>query len=148
MPGTFPGLNAVHFAVNAFGVGGLPSMRDVPILSAPDPVGAGRGQIVCAETWHLRMELEDLGAGELVGVGLLSMPPEAASPAEVLIGGTTEHDGTVRLRLLPTGAQHELPIRLRVRVVPHPDTNEPIVSEVLEAEGSPTVPAVLWPVDA
>lgn len=122
-------------------------MRDVPI--AFDPTTAGPGQIVCGETWHLRMELEALGAGELVGVGSLSVPAEGAgTPAEVLIGGKMEPDGTARLRVVPIGGHDELPITLRVRLVQHPDTNEPIVSEVLEAEGSPAVPAVLWPADA
>ena len=93
-----------------------------------------------AGTWDLRLELEQLGAGEIVGVGTLTTPLDAAHggvTARVIARGWIGPDRTGVLELTPLSVGGRAVIILSVRFAPRLDDQEPIVTEVLALEGLP-----------
>jgi hypothetical protein len=86
--------------------------------------------------WQIRLELEQLGAGELVGVGSIARTTHPRV-SEVIVGGSLEGDGIARLRLDPIHRDDQAPLALLVRVASHPDTADPMVTEVLEVCAMP-----------
>ena len=93
-----------------------------------------------AGTWNLRLELEQLGAGEIVGVGSITAPldgPNDGVTTHLIASGRIAPDRTGVLELTPLDAGGRTPIRLAVRFAPRLDDQEPVVSAVLAIEGLP-----------
>lgn len=93
-----------------------------------------------AGTWDLQLELEQLGAGEIVGVGSVTTPvdsPHDGVTAGLIASGRMQPDGTGVLELTPLAAGVRGLIVLSVRFAPRIDEQEPVVSEVLAIQGLP-----------
>jgi hypothetical protein len=91
-----------------------------------------------AGTWDLRLELEQLGAGEIVGVGTVTTPLDAQHDgvtARLIASGRMKPDRTGVLELMPIAASGRSVIVLSVRFAPRIDEQEPVVSEVLAING-------------
>ena len=90
--------------------------------------------------WEIRFELEELGAGEVIGVGSIwtaVRPGEALSFAEVIVSGRVNEARRGTLVLDPVEPAAGGPVRLAVRLAARSDAQEPIVSEILEVHGMP-----------
>ncbi|MEO6027848.1 MAG: hypothetical protein ABIR79_13365 [Candidatus Binatia bacterium] len=90
--------------------------------------------------WEIRFELEQLGAGEVIGVGSVwtaARPGEPLRPWEVLVSGRVDERGMATLALVPVAATARSPVRLLVRMAGRSDGQDPIVSEVLDVQGLP-----------
>lgn len=93
-----------------------------------------------AGTWDLRLELEQLGAGEIVGVGTVTTPldaPHDGVTARLIASGRIGPDRTGVLELTPLGTGGHSVIVLSVRFAPRIDEQEPVISEVVAIEGLP-----------
>jgi hypothetical protein len=93
-----------------------------------------------AGTWDLRLELEQLGAGEVVGVGSVTTSldaPHDGVTARLIASGRIGSDRTGLLELTPLAAGGQSVIVLSVRFAPLIDEQEPVVSEVLAVRGLP-----------
>ncbi len=94
-----------------------------------------------AGTWDIRLELEQLGAGEIVGVGSVTTPldaPHDGVTARVIASGRIGQDRTGVLELTPLAAAGRGVIALAVRFAPRIDEHEePVVTEVLAIVGLP-----------
>jgi len=93
-----------------------------------------------AGTWDLRLELEQLAAGEIVGVGSVTTPldaPHDGVTARLIASGRVGTDGTGVIELTPLAAAARNVIVLAVRFAPRIDEQEPVVSEVLAIQGLP-----------
>ena len=90
-----------------------------------------------AGTWDLRLELEQLGAGEIVGVGSVTAPHDGVT-AHLIASGRIGPDRTGRIELTPLAGGGRAAIVLSVRFAPRIDEQEPVVSEILEVVGLPT----------
>ena len=91
-----------------------------------------------AGDWHLALELEQLGDGELVGVGNLSsagLVTAADRGFELVVGGRGDALGFATLELTPVVDDGGGPLTLFVRLAMPRDGADPIVVEVLEVEG-------------
>jgi hypothetical protein len=90
--------------------------------------------------WEVRFELEQLGAGELLGVGSVWTPAHPGHPllgSEVLVSGRVDEHGTATLFLVPIAASTQAPVTLLVRMAERSDVQDPLVSEVLDVQGLP-----------
>lgn len=93
-----------------------------------------------AGSWDLRLELEQLGAGEIVGVGSVTTPldaPHDGVTAHLIASGRIGPDRTAVLELSPLGAGGRAVIMLSVRFAPRIDEQEPVIAEVTAIEGLP-----------
>ncbi len=94
-----------------------------------------------AGTWDLRLELEQLGAGEVVGIGDVTTAldaPHDGMTARVIASGRIRPDGTGHLGLTPLAAGGRPTIELTVRFAPRADGQEPVIAEVTAIAGLPT----------
>jgi hypothetical protein len=90
--------------------------------------------------WEIRFELEELGAGEVIGVGSIwtaPRPGDALSSSEVIVSGRVGATRRATLVLDPVSADDTTPVRLAVRMAARADGYEPIVEEILEVHGMP-----------
>jgi hypothetical protein len=91
-------------------------------------------------TWDVRLELEQLGAGEIIGVGSVSTPmdaPHDGITGRVIVGGQLGPDGTGVLALTPLAAGGRAAVTMTVRFAPRLEGQEPVIAEVLAIEGLP-----------
>lgn len=91
-----------------------------------------------AGDWHLRLELEQLGDGELVGVATLAsaaLVTAAERGLELVISGHSDRQGLATLELRPVVDDGEGPVTLLVRLTTPPDVADPTVREVLAVKG-------------
>ncbi len=119
-------------------------------MAAPPP-GVPIGQLVRAEgrvqvvtysapgggEWEVRLEIEALGAGEVVGVGSIATALPARGHRrswDVVVAGLLGADGTATLRLEPLDGERHVSVTMLVRVTSDPDTEDPLVDEVLAVE--------------
>ena len=103
----------------------------------------GRTHVVrnAAATWEIRLELEQLGAGEIIGVGSIATAldaPHDGMVAEVIASGRVDRQGTVRLLLTPIarGALATVSVVLHL-VAGRGDGLDPIADAVVSVEGLP-----------
>ncbi len=94
-----------------------------------------------AESWEIRLELEQLGAGEIIGVGSVATArdaPHDVPVTEVILSGRVDRQGTACVVLTPLvpGALAVVTLVLRL-VGGRMDVHDPIVSAVLEVRGLP-----------
>ncbi len=90
--------------------------------------------------WEIRFELEQLGAGEVIGVGSIwtaACPGEPLLASEVLVSGHVDEHGMATLSLVPVAATDRGPVTLLVRMTGRTDVQDPIVSAVLDLQGLP-----------
>jgi hypothetical protein len=94
-----------------------------------------------AGTWEIRLELEQLGAGEIVGVGSVATAldaPHDGLVAEVILSGRVDRQGTARVVLTPLAPGALTTVSLVLRLADgRIDVQDPIVSAVLEVRGLP-----------
>lgn len=94
-----------------------------------------------AATWEMRLEIEQLGAGEIIGVGSIATAldaPHDGMVAEVIASGRVNRQGTARLLLTPIarGALTTVTVVLHL-LAGRPDGQDPIVDAVVSVEGLP-----------
>lgn len=153
-------VNPVHCGLNAFRTGGavrIMQNRDdmLAVIRAEvearavreGPGGStlsfdGRQHFFTAVggAWEIRFELEQLGAGEVVGVGSIWTPARrgaALSSADVIVSGRVSATRRATLVLDPVVPAERAPVRLVVRLAEHVESQEPVVSEVIEVHGMP-----------
>ena len=92
-------------------------------------------------TWRLRLELEQLGAGEMVGIGsvwsALNAPHDGLT-ADVILSGRVDARGIARIVLTPIAAESLATVSLVVQLFDgRSDVQDPIISSVLEVHGLP-----------
>ncbi len=91
-------------------------------------------------TWRVRLELEQLGAGEVVGVGSVWRAldaPQDGLTANVILSGRVD-DGIARIALTPIASGGPARVTLVVRLFDgRSDVQDPIISSVLEVHGLP-----------
>jgi hypothetical protein len=93
-----------------------------------------------ARTWDILLELEQLGAGEIVGIGSLTTAldaPHDGVTAQVIVSGRVRADGTGVIGLTPLAPGGGATITLTVRLAARVDGQEPTIAEVLGVEGLP-----------
>ena len=93
-----------------------------------------------AGSWDLQLELEQLGAGEIVGVGSVTTAldaPHDGVTAHLIASGRIGPDRTGVLELSPLGAGARAAIVLSVRFAPRIDEQEPVIAEILAIDGLP-----------
>jgi hypothetical protein len=91
-----------------------------------------------AGDWHLALELEQLGDGELVGVGTLSaaaLVTAAERGFELVVGGRANRQGLATLELTPVVDDGGGPLTLLVRLTVPRDGADPTVASVLAVKG-------------
>ena len=95
-----------------------------------------------ASTWEIRLELEQLGAGEVVGIGSVATAldaPHDGVNAEVILSGRIDPHGVASIVLTPLAASSRPPITLIVRVLSgRLEGHDPIITHVLEVRGLPS----------
>ena len=87
---------------------------------------------------HLRLELELLGHGEIVGVATLqpaALVTAAERGFEMVVSGRANEQGLATLVLVPVVDDGDGPVTLLVRLTTAPALADPTVSEVLAVEG-------------
>jgi hypothetical protein len=92
-----------------------------------------------AGTWEVRFELDQLAAGEIVGVGSVWRAhdgPYDGLVTDVTMSGHVDQRGIARIVLSPIGTASAAIARLVVRLFDgRSNVQDPIISSVLEVEG-------------
>jgi hypothetical protein len=139
-------MNPVHRRLNAFSAGGFArGMQDAVENHTRTAVRLsydGRTHVVrnAAATWEMRLELEQLGAGEIIGVGSIATAldaPHDGLVAEVIVGGRVDHEGTARLHLTPIAAGSTATVTVVLRLAEGHGDRDPVVDAVVSVEGLP-----------
>jgi hypothetical protein len=94
-----------------------------------------------AGTWEIRLELEQLEVGEIIGVGSIATAldaPHDGLVAEVIASGRVDREGRVRLHLTPIAVGSTAAVFMVLRLAPgHGDGRDPIADAVISVEGLP-----------
>jgi hypothetical protein len=139
-------MNPVQRRLNAFSAGGSPEMQDAVEIQSATAVRLsydGRTHVVrnAAATWEIRLELEQLGAGEIIGVGSIATAldaPHDGIVAAVIASGRVDREGTARVRLTPIAAGSLATVAVVLRLAAaNGDSQDPIVEAVVSVEGLP-----------
>ncbi len=107
-------------------------LRDTGSLLSYD----GRAHLLSctAGSWRIRMELEELGKGEVIGVGMVWTTTHDTD-TEVIVSGRIDDQGITVVTLTPVMPCRLDPISLVLRVERQPEVHDPIVTEGLEVRG-------------
>lgn len=121
----------------------MPETAELPTGARVRLVHDGRTHEIgnAAGSWSMRLELEQLGAGELIGIGSVATAldaPHDGVVAEVIVSGRVDGEGMARLVLTPLASGSLVTVTLVARVRGgRADAQDPVLDAVLEVHGLP-----------